>query len=197
MRKATAEMQQRTTQRLQETKQDEADASALVEGLKRQDTNTLNRARALLWRDNEAYVIALNRLTDANWDKADDLVSDYILHATNISHEYRVLWRIGECCPDRFSDTLLQIGSNLSTNNARLLEIAIPALGRVRSPAAETSLVNIALKHRDIRVQYEALTFLYPRNRPLYDQTLQQLSGDKDFMQLFNERHRNVVRPAQ
>jgi hypothetical protein len=183
------EMQRRGAERSQKIKQDETDAANLADGLTRHDTNTLNRARVLLWNDNDAYVIAANRLTAANWDEADDLVNDFILHGTNAFYQCRVLQRVADYCPDRFSNALVQIASDLSTTNGQMLGIAIPGLGRIHDSRADSCLVAIALKYPNIHIQYEALSFLFPRNRALYSQTLQQLSSDKDFMAYYTKLH--------
>ncbi|HTS18788.1 MAG TPA: hypothetical protein VMP11_14535 [Verrucomicrobiae bacterium] len=180
----------------EQIKKDEADAANLADGLSRHDSNTLNRARALLWKNNDAYVIAANRLTAANWDEADDVVSDFILHGRDIYHRCRVVWRVGEYCPDRFTNTLFQVASDLSTNNAVLLGDTVSAMGRTHSPLVENCFVNIALKCPDIRVQYMALSQLY-RNQPLYAQTLEQLAGDKDFMEYYAKMHRKVTARKQ
>jgi hypothetical protein len=191
------ENQRRGIERSQQTKQDEVDAANLADGLNRHDTNTLNRARALLWKDNDAYVIALNRLTTANWDAADDLVNDFILHGTNVLHQCRVLQRVVDYCPDRFSDTLLQLGADLSGKNMQILGSAIPGLGRIHDSRADNCLVTIALKYPSIYIQYEALSWLYPRNRPLYSQTLQQLADDKDFMAYYTKVHAKAASSKQ
>jgi hypothetical protein len=189
IQKSREDIQRRSIERSQKIKQDEVDAANLADGLSRHDTNTLNRAKVLLWKDDDAYVIAVNRLTAANWDEADDLVSDFILQGTNITHQCRVLQRVTDCCPDRFVNTLIQITSDLSVANTRILESAIPGLARVHDSRVDGCLVTVALKHPTIYVQYEALSQLYPRNRALYSQTLQQLSGDKEFMAYYAKLH--------
>ncbi|HVM62401.1 MAG TPA: hypothetical protein VMV72_16190 [Verrucomicrobiae bacterium] len=190
-------IQRSSAEHSQQVKQDETDAANLAEGLSRHDTNALNLARGLLWKNDDAYVIAANRLTAADWDQADDVVSDFILHGPDVYRRCRVVWRVGAYCPDRFSNTLFRVASDLSTNNARVLGDTVLALARVHSPQVESCLVNIALKCPDIRVQYVALSQLYPRNRPLYDQTLEQLAGDKDFMDYYAQQHRKVAAPKQ
>ncbi len=191
------EIQRRGAERSQKIKHDEADAANLADGLTRHDTNTLNRARALLWINNDAYVIAVNRLTAAHWDEADNLVNDFILHGTNVLHQCRVLQRVTDYCPDRFSNALVQIGSDLSSTNGQMLGIAIPGLGRIHDSRADSCLVAIALKYPNIHIQYEALSFLFPRNRALYSQTLQQLSSDKDFMAYYTKLHLKAASSKQ
>lgn len=192
MQKFHEKLQRMGAEHSQQIKQDEVDAGNLVDGLGRHDTNTLNRARQLLWISNDAYVIAANRLTAANWDQADDLVRQYILYGSNYMHQCRVLQRVVNYCPERFSNTLVQVASDLSLINLRMIETDFSGLMALRTPAAESCLVNIALNYPEIHVQYEALSCLYP-HRALYSQTLAQLSTDKEFMVYYAERQANVA----
>lgn len=196
MQKFHEKLQRMGEERSRQVKQDEVDAGNLADGLDRHDTNTLNRARQLLWVNNDAYVIAANRLTAANWDQADDLVSEYVLHGSNYMHQCRVLQRVVSYCPDRFSNTLVQVASDLSLVNLRMIETDFPGLMALRTPTAESCLVNIALNYPEIHVQYEALSSLYP-HRALYSQTLAQLSTDKEFMAYYTKLHSRVVTPKQ
>jgi hypothetical protein len=189
MQKFHEKLQRMGAERSRQIKQDEVDAGNLADGLDQHDTNTLKRARELLWINNDAYVIAANRMTAANWDRADDLVADYILYGSNYTHQCRVLQRVVSYCPDRFSNTLVQVASDLSIINLRMIETDFPGLMALRTPSAESCLVNIALNYPEIHVQYEALSSLYPLDRALYSQTLQQLSTDKDFMAYYTTLH--------
>jgi hypothetical protein len=188
MQKSHARIESLVLERSQKRKQDEADAANLLDGLNRRDTNALNRARALLSKNDDAYTIVVNRLTAANWSEADDLVSEFILHGTNLLRQCRALQRVVDYCPDRFGNTLVQIASDLSSNNTRMLVTALPGLGRVHGSQADCSLVNVAVNCPNYSVRYEALSLLYPRSRALYSQTAQQLADDKEYMQYIRER---------
>jgi hypothetical protein len=182
------EIQRKVMEQSRKIKQDEADAANLADGLNHHDTNALNRARVLLWKDNDACTIAVNRLTAANWGEADDLVSAFILHGTNAYRQCRALQRVADYCPDRFGNTLVQVASDLSSNNTRMLVTALPGLGRVHGSQVDCSLVNVAVNCPDYYARYVALSLLYPRSRALYSQTAQQLADDKEYMQYIRER---------
>ena len=187
MQKAYASIDRLILERAQKRKQDEVEAINLADGLARHDTNALHRASVLLWKDNDTSIITVNHLTAANWSEADDLVSEFILHGTNVFRQYRALQRVVTYCPKRFGDTLVQIASDLSSNNTSMLMTALPGLAKVDDPRVENALVNIAVNCPHYYARYVAFSLLYPRSRALYWQTAQQLVTDKEFMEFVGE----------
>jgi hypothetical protein len=196
-RKQYEENQRKEIEQYKKIKQDEEYVASLADGLNRHDTNALSRAKVFLGEDNGACTEAVYRLMAANWSEADDLVSAFILHGTNINCQCRAVQRISNYYPDRFSNTLVQIASESSSNNTRMLLAALPGLGMIHGSPADSCLANVAVKCPDFTTRDEALIILRRRNRTIYSQTMQQLADDKEFMEYYSGKYSRATIPKR
>ncbi|MSR65614.1 MAG: hypothetical protein EXS18_07530 [Verrucomicrobiae bacterium] len=159
-------------------------AGLLGEQLAKHDTNALLTAKSYLWSDHDLCCETYVALVGANWDAADELVNDFLLHGpieggckawvvNNISYFYS----------DRFSNAVLQISSDYSPANLGIVEVAVPGIGRMNNPAADTFLADVALRCPDEPIRHTALGWLQHRNKKLYSETMQKLANDKESME--------------